>query len=284
MATKIMDPLYEKDEELSAESLLHFLRNPSITQEHIRIYDSLESTNQEAKRLARKGAPKGTIVLAEEQTKGRGRLGRSFFSPRGAGIYMSAILKPENRNPELMMSTLVAAVAVCKGLYKVAGVSAKIKWVNDIFIDNRKVCGILTEAVSDPIKGSIESVIIGIGVNVNTETNCFPADIGEIAGSLCKAGHKISRNLLAAAIIDELYDLILYSDPSNLISEYKSLCFTIGRHVTVNRHDETYGAKALDIDPLGGLIVERGDGSLETIRFGDVSVRPLGGSTDEQSI
>ncbi|GAB1477385.1 biotin--[acetyl-CoA-carboxylase] ligase [Bacillota bacterium] len=260
---------------LSAEGLLNYLCCPFITRDKIHVYKSIGSTNQEAKKLAVAGADQGTLVMAEGQTEGRGRMGRSFFSPEGTGIYMSLILRPRDSDFEAMSATAAAASAVCRALSEVLGIKARIKWVNDIFVDDLKVCGILAEAVSDFQTHSIESLIIGIGINVLTKPEAFPEGIRGIAGSLLKTPAPVSRNQIAAAVLDSLWDLIFNTDTETMIEEYRSRSFLPGRPITVHRGNEVYNAKALDIDNKGGLIIEKYDGSVETLRSGEVSVRPV---------
>ncbi len=260
---------------LSKEGLLLLTKHPAITYDNIHVFKCIGSTNQEAKKMAVAGAGHGTVVLAEEQTQGRGRRGRSFFSPKGTGIYMSVILRPQGTAEEAVLTTAAAAVAVCRAITRVLGLSPEIKWVNDIFVDHRKVCGILTEAVSDFQTGTIESLILGIGLNVTTDPERFPDSIQNTAGALLPGGKHISRNLLAAAILDELLERMDRKDSAGLIEEYRALSFLPGEQITVYRGDETYEAKALDIDSKGGLIVEKPNGSKETLRSGEVSVRPI---------
>lgn len=264
--------LSESSDILSAEGLLLWAQNPTITRDKIHVFKSIGSTNQEAKKMAVGGAGQGTIVLAEEQTEGRGRLGRSFFSPMGTGVYMSIVLRPRGTAEEAALTTTAAAVAVCRALYKVLEIEAGIKWVNDIFVGERKVCGILTEAMSDIQTGVVETLILGIGINVTTEH--FPEEIKNTAGSLLPAQCSVSRNRLAAAILDELFDLLPRLGSQELMDEYRARSFITGKWITVHRGDENYEAKALDIDSKGALIIEKTDGSRETLRSGEVTIRP----------
>ena len=266
--------LSEDSDILSAEGLLLWAQHPSITRDKIHVFKSIGSTNQEAKKMAVAGASQGTIVLAEEQTEGRGRLGRSFFSPMGTGIYMSLVLRPRGTAEEAALTTTAAAVAVCRALSQELHIEAGIKWVNDIFVGDRKVCGILTEAMSDIQTGVVETLILGIGLNVNTKREHFPEDIQNIAGSLLPAQSPVSRNRLAAAILDELFRLLPHLGSQELMDEYRARSFITGKWVTVHRGNEIFEAKALDIDFRGALIIEKADGSQETLRSGEVSIRP----------
>lgn len=258
---------------ISAEGLLSWLKNPHITHDKIHIFKSINSTNQEAKKMAVAGAAQGTLVMAEEQTMGRGRKGRSFFSPEGTGIYMSLIMRPKDTNFEGVMATTAAAVAVCRALSNILNIKGRVKWVNDIFVGDQKVCGILAEAVSDFQTGAIESLIIGIGINVKTNADCFPEEIKKIAGSLLNPSEPVQRNQIAAAVLDELFELVLNTSTSEMIEEYRSLSFLPGKNITVYRGDDIFNAEAVDIDSKGGLIIRTKEGKLETLISGEVSVR-----------
>lgn len=276
--------LSETTDLLSADGILLYLKNPNIKRHQIHVYKTLESTNQLAKKMAIEGSGHGTIVLSEEQTKGRGRLGRDFFSPREKGIYMSLLLQPSGTADEAVSITTAASVAVCRALSKLFGIEAQIKWVNDIFIDNRKVCGILTEAVCNFETGSIESIILGIGLNVTTEKDEFPQELREIAGSLAeylqqKIGQESllsipPRNQLAASIIDEVFKISEQLKSDDYISEYRSRCFILGKEIVVSRGNIKFQAKALGIDSQGGLIIEKSDGNQEILNSGEITIRP----------
>lgn len=265
--------LLGKNDILSAEGLLVHLKNSFIAYDDIHIFESIGSTNIEAKKLAVAGYGQGTLVMAEEQVEGRGRLGRSFFSPKGTGLYMSVILRPDDMAFEAVLATTAAAVAVCRALYELLNIEGKIKWVNDIFVDDSKVCGVLAEAVSDFQTGTIESLVIGVGINILTNPDKFPKEIKGTAGSLLNEPGNISRNQIAAKILDELFNLIFTEDPEEMIEEYRKLSFIPGKLITVYRGNETFDAKALEIDNKGSLIIEKLDGKIETLRSGEVSVR-----------
>ncbi|MFR4357638.1 MAG: biotin--[acetyl-CoA-carboxylase] ligase, partial [Clostridia bacterium] len=163
----------------------------------LHIYDTIDSTNLKARQLAMDGAPHGTVVLAKQQTSGRGRLGRSFFSPR-EGIYLSIVIKPDFDVSKSVLVTSAAAVAVANAIEKVCGLESKIKWVNDVYIDGKKVCGILTEGISDFETGQIEHLILGIGIN--TTVKDFPAELLATAGA---AEGTYSKSALAAETITQ---------------------------------------------------------------------------------
>ena len=233
----------------------------------IRIKETL-STNDLAKEYAKKGEEEGTVIVAEHQSQGKGRLGRSFFSPQGAGIYMSVILRPTDNKNGLLITSF-AAVAVCRAIKKVCGISPKIKWVNDVYLGCKKVCGILTESLISEEKA--EYIILGIGINVNGAE--FPDDIKDIATSIEKETlKKQDKETLLKEILKELDELYKAYESGEFLEESKGLSCVLGKEVKVIRESETYFAKAVDIDSLGGLVIER-DGKKETLNSGEVSIR-----------
>ncbi len=267
--------LAENSDLLSVDGILLHLEGLPVTREQIHIYKSVDSTNQVAKKLAVEGAPHGSIFLSEEQTSGRGRRGRNFFSPKGSGLYMSILIRPEGSAAQAVLTTSAAAVAVSRALSKLSGIDAKIKWVNDIFVNGKKVCGILTEAVSDFESGSIEALILGIGINVSTTEEAFPEDVRTVAGSIGNdMRNSISRNLLAASVLREVFAIAEKPRAEEFMEEYRSRCFLLGQDITVlPGGGESYSAKAIDIDERGALIVETEDGTRQILNSGEVSVR-----------
>lgn len=234
----------------------------------IEVFSVLDSTNSTAKELARNGALHGTLVIAEEQTAGRGRLGRSFFSPRSSGLYMSIILRPGKNAADAQKLTVTAAVAVSDAIEKLTGLSPAVKWVNDLYLNGRKICGILAEAVTDGGSGSMECIILGIGVNCSTDN--FPEDISRKAGSL---GVPVCRNALAAEIMSNLLTMNEKDDFSKIIEEYRRRSLLIGKTISYLRNDSETEATALAINDAGNLIVRRSDGELETLSCGEVSIK-----------
>lgn len=238
----------------------------------VQLYDTLESTNRTAKLLALEGTAHGTLVLADGQTAGRGRLGRSFASPAGKGVYCSVVLHPPLPAANAQTATIGAAVAVCRAVQTLCGLELAIKWVNDLYYKGKKVCGILTEAGTDLESGQLEWLVVGIGLNLTTSPADWPEELARTAGSLYPGGPApIGRAALAGAIAREL--LALCPDFSCL-DEYRALCFVPGHWVTVCTNRETYAAKALFIDGCGQLVVERENGRTVALRHGEVSIRP----------
>lgn len=242
----------------------------------LHIYDTIDSTNLKARQLAAEGAPHGTVVMAKQQTSGRGRLGRSFFSPR-EGIYLSIVIKPDFDVSKSVLVTSAAAVAVANAIEKVCGLDARIKWVNDIYIEGKKVCGIITEGITDFETGQIEYLILGIGIN--TTVRDFPKELLETAGA---AEGDYSKSALAAEIITQALGYIEELDEATFMPAYKEKSLVIGKTITVYQgrykirpEDEIPGvpARALDVADDGGLIVLYTDGRQEKLVSGEISIR-----------
>lgn len=240
--------------------------------EILKVYKQVGSTNDEAKQLANGVSVHKAVLLAEEQTKGRGRLGRSFYSPHQAGLYMSMIYQNHNGMDAATITT-TAAVAVCLAIEKLTGKRPGIKWVNDIFLDDRKICGILTEGTVNFETGTIDAIILGIGVNFQAPKN-VPSELENIIGSLFQ-GEKalITRNELAAEILNQLDDLYAHLDSAEVLEEYRKRCFVLGQTVSFAEGEETIQAVARTIDQEGGLVVELPSGQMKTLRYGEISIR-----------
>ncbi len=239
-------------------------------------HESCTSTNELAFRLAGEGAYHGEVVIAEEQTAGRGRRGRQWVSPRGQNLYFSVVLRPElppHRAPEL---TLVAAVALCETLRE-AGGEAAIKWPNDVQIDGKKVAGILTELSAEPER--VHFVVVGIGVNLNSQASEMPTELAEIATSVRDArGQRVPRALFTAALwtrLEEWLDRHAEEGFAPVREAWKRLSATLGQEVLVKAERRELRGVAEDIDEAGALLVRREDGKLERVLAGDVEqVRP----------
>ena len=242
--------------------------------------ERVDSTNNACKRLAAEGAPDGTAVLTGMQTAGRGRRGRTFVSPPG-GLYFSLILRPHARPEALMHLTAMVAVAAARAIERVSGVYPGIKWTNDLVLNGRKLCGILTELSVEGETGALQYVVPGIGINVSQCEEDFDGDVAQIATSILReTGRRISRAELAAAMIEELdalYAALKSGDTSAYLEEYRRRCVTIGREVQLLWQDTKEKVTALDVDEEFGLIVRRENGTVETVRTGEVSVRGLYG-------
>lgn len=247
------------------------------------VFDSLDSTNNEAKRLADSGLKDRSALLCDEQTGGKGRLGRSFVSKKGLGLYMSVFLRPSADAKDLSFVTSLAAVAVKRALLKTAGVQAQIKWPNDLILNGKKLCGILTELSVEGESGSVQYLVIGIGVNVGYRTQDFPQEIRHMCTSLKIENASVGRATLAAAILDELSTLYndghFVSDLEIYHSEYTQDCITLGKDVKITGATSLTG-RAVGLDGKFGLIVELEDGKHITVQSGEVSVRGLYGYVD----
>lgn len=257
---------------LSSEGIRLFL-NEEYKNIPITVYKTIESTNSEAKLLAVQNAEHGTIVVSEEQTKGRGRFGRDFFSPSDSGIYMSIILKPKLNMENAVLITTAAAVAICDAIEKFTNKVSRIKWVNDIFIGDRKVCGILTEAVTNFESGMMESVIVGIGINVKTKNEDFPLELQDTAGSIFNDDDTFIRNQLAAEIINNVLKISMTIEDKSFMQIYKERSLILGEQILYKKNNNWYEGQALDIDDFGGLVVYTSDGQKITLNSGEVSIK-----------
>jgi len=238
------------------------------------IYDEVESTNNIAYELIKKGYPSGTVVIADRQTKGKGRLGRKWISPEGKNLYMSIAIKPNITPKYATLITLTSAVACTTALRRYSEIPVIIKWPNDMLVDQKKVAGILTEM---KIEGErIKAVVVGIGINVNMTEDDIPEEIKEIATSLriCK-GEEFSRVMLASEIIkefDKWYQLLEKKNRKTIIDRWMQLSGTIGKQVKIVLTDREIRAVAEAIDEEGRLIVRLPDGTYEKISAGDVTL------------
>jgi BirA family biotin operon repressor/biotin-[acetyl-CoA-carboxylase] ligase len=234
-----------------------------LTNISISVYSELDSTNSEAKRQAQSGASLPLLVCAESQTNGRGRLGRSFYSPKETGLYMSLAFEPKARMADAVTITGASAVAVALTIDELCKTDAKIKWVNDIYVSGKKVSGILAEAFTS---GNTNIIVVGIGINCTT--NIFPDDIKTRAGSV----GEVDRNLLAAKITEKL---LFYADnlSSRLwLDEYKKRSLVLGENINYTENGITKSAVAIGIDNNGGLIISENN-KTKTLSTGEITVR-----------
>ena len=237
------------------------------------VFESLKSTNLTAKEYATKGAVEGSVVVALSQTGGRGRLGRQFFSPKGSGIYLSLILRPDLPPEDITLITASAAVAVCNMIEKVCYKKPKIKWVNDIFLDNKKVCGILSEGTFSSDGKRAEYIILGIGINLFVPDSGFPEDIERIAGGIFEKNDKIDLNLIIAETVNEF--LRLYDNLHNpdIVKGYRNRLMLMGKTVNYIKNGITESGKVLDIDNNFRLIIEKATGETEALQSGEVTIK-----------
>ena len=256
---------------LSVAEIEHYRRSGEIGTP-IELHSQINSTNIRAKELAAQGAPHGTVVIAGQQTLGRGRFGRAFYSPEGSGVYISFILRPQLPADRAVMLTSMSAVAVARAMERVADVQASIKWVNDVYLGPKKACGILCEAGLDFESGQMQYVISGIGVNVGFMD--FPEELADKATSISNVcGKRISRSRFAAELINEMNALYPQLETGAFMEESRRRSNVIGREIEVLRGEERYPATAIDIDDEGSLVIRTGDGEVKTLHSGEISVR-----------
>ncbi len=256
---------------LQQDRILHLLGNHPWAP-LVQVLDTVDSTNNLLKRLAQEGAPQGTVAIADCQTGGRGRMGRQFDSPPGSSIYLSALLRPGCPPDRLMSLTAQAAVAVARAVRTACGAEPEIKWVNDLVLGGRKICGILTEMTLEAESALVNYAVIGVGVNCNRTE--FPPELASIAGSLLtQTGRPVDRCALAAAMVEELSRL----PGADWLEDYRRRCLNLGKRVQILDPDKVRTATAVDVGPQGELVVQLPDGRVRSIRSGEVSVRGLYG-------
>lgn len=256
------------------ESSMH----SKVMGQNVVYYSEADSTNTRAKRLAEEGCPHGTLVVADCQTAGKGRRGRAWSSPAGSGIWMSLVLRPDIPPSSASMVTLVAALAVAEGIRRTTGLTPQIKWPNDIVLSGKKICGILTEMATE--LQEIQYVVIGIGINVNTDE--FPEELSETATSLyLESGQRIKRSPLICASMEafEAYyeEYRKTGDLSLLKGSYEGLLANLNREVLVLAAAGNYSGICRGINNLGELLVELPDGTVKQVLSGEVSVRGIYG-------
>lgn len=250
-----------------ADAIRHRTKGMSVY-----VHREIDSTNDEAKRLLADGKTGPALIVAEGQSAGRGRQGKQFYSPEREGIYMTFSFPSALPLASAVSLTTASAVAVYLAIRDLTGIETDIKWVNDIYLGGRKICGILTEAISDFEAGCARHILIGIGLNYTTEE--FPAELRDTAAALHPAG--IPRNLMVARIVDRLFDVIGNLGDERYLDIYRSRSMVIGRDVTYYYNGEAYDARAVDIDEDGGLIVEDARGNRTVLNSGEVTLRPRG--------
>ena len=262
--------LTERPDRLWEADILKWTRTEVIGR-RLEIHEQLDSTNTWAKLMAANGVPHGYLVCAETQGEGRGRFGRRFFSPERPGVYMSYVLRPKLHAERAVMITSLAAVAVARAIEALSGAAVGIKWVNDLYMSGRKVCGILCEAGLDFESGAMDYVVLGIGINVARMT--FPEALQDIATSVGnECGRDICRCQLIAEISNQLEALYPQLESGAFMAESRARSVVIGRDVTVLRGEEQYPAHVLDIDAQGRLVVQTEDG-VKKLGTGEISLK-----------
>lgn len=257
---------------ISAERITACLKNRALRVVYL---PSVTSTNAVLREMAEQDAPAGTLVVASHQTAGRGRRGRSFLSPAGTGVYFSLLLRPRGAAEQATRLTAYAAVAAAEAVEAVSGRCAGIKWVNDVLLDGKKVCGILTEGAAELEGGSLRWAVLGVGINLCPPEGGFPDELAPIAGTLFDAqpdAGTVCR--LVALFADRFTALARSDDAAGALKAYRSRCVTVGRPVTVLSPAGDYDALAEAVDDDFRLIVRTTDGQRAALSSGEVSVRP----------
>lgn len=258
---------------LSVQGIRRYLR-PAAAGLQLEVLQEVDSTNNRLREQAAAGAPEGTVIVAGRQTAGKGRLGRKFYSPEGTGVYLSLLLRPETWPPERAVGiTTIAAVAGCEAIEALGGRDVQIKWVNDIFMDGRKVSGILTEASMGLENGHLEYAVVGIGFNVYPPEGGFPPELKDIAGAVFPESKCDGKNRLAAEFLNRFMDYYGHGDGKNYVEKYRERSLVIGKEILVLKRDGSRKAKALDVDQDCHLLVEYEDGTREKLSSGEISVR-----------
>lgn len=262
--------LSEDNNILAEEGIRPLLRQPEV---YLKLYQETDSTNRAAKQAAIAGeAGHGSVILACGQSCGRGRRGRSFYSPSQAGLYLSVILQPQGNLRESLLLTTEAAVAVYKAVRKVTGIELDIKWVNDLYYKGKKVCGILTEAITDFESGEIQYAVVGIGLNLYEEEGGYPPELRGIAGGLYRNQREaegVNRNRLAAEIVNCLLD---ETRELKLLPEYLDRNMIPGHRIQILDGQQSRSAYAVAICQDGRLKVREEDGSETLLAYGEISV------------
>lgn len=271
-----LDPLSKKGiETYSGKDMAFF---------ELRVEDRVEgSTNDLVKKAAKEGKKEGFALIAGAQSAGRGRAGRSFFSPEGTGVYLSLLLRPEGILAEKpVMITTMAAAAAAEAVEEISGREAKIKWVNDIYLEERKISGILTEASFDPATGAPEYAVLGIGFNVYEPEGGFPEEIRDRAGYIFRKREEGMRNRLSGAFLTRFLSYYRAEDPSSYVKEYQKRSLVTGKKITVLMPDGKgtdaskltgRAAEALFVDEECRLVVRYEDGETEALSSGEISIR-----------
>lgn len=240
---------------------------------NIHTVDSLDSTNSQLRTLASRGEAEGYVLAANTQTDGRGRMGRQFFSPENTGIYFSLLLRPRDLAPDQAMQlTTMAAAAICQAIAQLTETATQIKWVNDILLNGRKVCGILTEASFNLESGFLDYAVVGLGINLYPPKSGFPQDISETAGYLCDVRQPDLKNRLIARFLDLFSEYYMHKDFSGAAKVYRDASLLVGKQVLVLQNEIQRQAEVLDITPRCQLLVRYENGETQTLSYGEVRI------------
>lgn len=257
---------------LSVKTVYDHMKAPSRFT--LTAHSSVTSTSTLLREEAERGAAEGTVILADGQTAGRGRQGHSFWSPDGTGLYFSLLLRPQESAVQALPLTAAAAVAAAYAIETVSGRQTDIQWVNDIYCDGKKVCGILTEGRLDPQTGKLAYAIVGVGINVAAPADGFPEEIRERAGAVFAQAEEGARERIAALFLDTFWDAYTHMAERPFFEDYRRRCLRLGRSVRVLRGDDSPTAEVLDVTEELALRVRFEDGRVEELTSGEVSIRP----------
>lgn len=262
--------------DLLTEAAIRAALPPDLPLE-LRVEDSLPGTNAALRRMAEQGAPEGTVLVARSQTAGRGRSGRVFYSPEGSGVYLSVLLRPRMSAAQSPLLTAMAAVAAARAAEEISGQEIRIKWVNDLWRQGKKVCGILTEAALDLESGGLQYVVLGPGFNLTVPDGGWPEELRGIAGALFdNTPPPGTRARLAAAFLRQFFALYADQNPASFLPEYRRRQLLLGQMVEIQMPGHPpQNARALDIDEEARLVVRLEDGRIQALSAGEVRAKPL---------
>ncbi len=264
--------LQADDSLFSAQSIAARLRG-SAKDCKIIVEEEVTSTNLLQKQAGERAEAAPSVLIARAQTQGRGRLGRTFFSPEQTGLYFSILLRPEFDLSQSMFLTVCAAAAVAEAIEAVAQKKTGIKWVNDIFIGNRKVCGILTEAAIDVESRKLRYAVLGVGVNLLAPKSGFPSELSAIAGSVWEAHEVAQSSALCAEILNRFFDYYAHFDDHRFLESYRDRNILIGKTVQYHKEGQSQSGVVLEIDADAALVLQNEQGEVVRLQCGEVSVR-----------
>ena len=257
---------------LSAPGIRKYLK-PEYRDLPITVEEETQSTNTALRAMAEAGAPEGTVYIAQGQTGGRGRMGRSFFSPAGTGLYLSLLLRPTAWEPtRAAQLTAAAAAAMCEAIRQVTGKEPGIKWVNDLLLDGKKICGILTEASFSMESGVLEYAVLGLGVNVYLPEGGFPGQLREIAGAVLDTPGEDVRNRIAGEFLNRFLDGYEHPENRHFLDVYRRRSIAVGREVTVLSGGWERRAFAFGLDDDCRLLVRYPDGTEQALSYGEIRI------------
>ncbi len=258
---------------LSPQGIRRFLK-PEYRDLDLTVLPTVPSTNALVREKANQGRPEGCVIVACEQTAGRGRYGRQFFSPVDSGVYLSLLLRPTAYSPQQATClTAAAAAAMCQAIEAVTGQQPGIKWVNDIFLHGKKVCGILTEAAVGLETGTLNYMVLGAGVNLYPPAEGFPEEIQSIAGSVLEHSCPEARNRLVGEFLNRFWDFYSHPECRAYLEDYRARSLAIGRNVTVLSAGKAVSAYAYGIDDDFRLLVRYENGDTEALSYGEIRIQ-----------